>query len=167
MEKIKAINIINNRDNLSNEITKYWNIIRVENVVSKNYTRNYDLKSIYTMIKVLADKRIAAKLQILCLNMGLKSFSDLPIDSNQINIFKLSELTEQKVQLMQIKTLNPKLKALKGKNNLNKTEALTSNWIKARVDELELQILDIKKKLTEFNESAELDISKAPEFLTA
>ena len=167
MNKIKAIDIINKRDSLSTEISKYWNIMRVENIVGRNYKRNYDLKALFTMIKELADQRVTAKLQLLCLNLGITKFSDLPLDSNQINIFKLCELTEQKVQLGQIKTLSPKLKAAKGKNNLSKTEVLTSNWIKARVDEIDLQIVELKKKMTEFNESTELDMSKAPLALVA
>ena len=69
----------------------------------------------------------------------------------------LSELNEIKVRLSKVRTINPKLKISKGKKNLNKTEVLTSNWIKARIDELDLQIIEIKDKLNKFNESAELE----------
>ena len=162
MKKIKKANeIIEERNKLSVEISRYWGTIRIENVVNRNYTRNYDLKALYENIKNLANKRIEAKLEMLCINMGLKSYSDLPEVCNQRDVFRLSELNEIFVQLGQIKTINPKLKAQKGKNNLNKTEALTSNWIAARKNEIELEITSLKNKLTEFNEKAELEVEVA------
>lgn len=162
MKKIKKANeIIEERNKLSIEISRYWGTIRIENVVNRNYTRNYDLKALYENIKNLANKRIEAKLEMLCINMGLKSYSDLPEVCNQRDVFRLSELNEIFVQLGQIKTINPKLKAQKGKNNLNKTEALTSNWIAARKNEIELEITNLKNKLTEFNEKAELEVEVA------
>lgn len=162
MKKIKKANeIIEERNKLSIEISRYWGTIRIENVVNRNYTRNYDLKALYENIKNLANRRIEAKLEMLCINMGLKSYSDLPEVCNQRDVFRLSELNEIFVQLGQIKTINPKLKAQKGKNNLNKTEALTSNWIAARKNEIELEITNLKNKLTEFNEKAELEVEVA------
>lgn len=162
MKKIKKANeIIEERNKLSIEISRYWGTMRIENVVNRNYTRNYDLKALYENIKNLANKRIEAKLEMLCINMGLKSYSDLPEVCNQRDVFRLSELNEIFVQLGQIKTINPKLKAQKGKNNLNKTEALTSNWIAARKNEIELEITNLKNKLTEFNEKAELEVEVA------
>lgn len=162
MKKIKKANeIIEERNKLSIEISRYWGTIRIENVVNRNYTRNYDLKALYENIKNLANQRIEAKLEMLCINMGLKSYSDLPEVCNQRDVFRLSELNEIFVQLGQIKTINPKLKAQKGKNNLNKTEALTSNWIAARKNEIELEITNLKNKLTEFNEKAELEVEVA------
>lgn len=162
MKKIKKANeIIEERNKLSIEISRYWGTMRIENVVNRNYTRNYDLKALYENIKNLANKRIEAKLEMLCINMGLKSYSDLPEVCNQRDVFRLSELNEIFVQLGQIKTINPKLKAQKGKNNLNKTEVLTSNWIAARKNEIELEITNLKNKLTEFNEKAELEVEVA------
>ena len=157
MGKIKANDIIETRDKLSTEITKYWNIIRIENVVNKNYQRNYDLKALHTLIQDLAIKRADAKLKALCLNLGIDSYDKLSNDCNQMNIFMLCELQEQKVQLNQIKTINPKLKALKGKKNLNKTEVMTSNYIKAHIDELDKRIIEYKKKIADFNESHTFD----------
>jgi len=55
--KSTAKNILSKRDNLSNEISKYWNIIYVENVVNRNYKRNYDLKALYETILDLAEQR--------------------------------------------------------------------------------------------------------------
>ena len=159
---MKANNFIEKRDKLSADITKYWNIISIENVVNRNYKRTYDLKELYETIKGLTDERVIVKLKILCINMGLKKFSDLPADCNQLNVFKLCELQEIKVHLSRIRTLNPVLKSKKGKKALNKTEVLTSNWVKARIKELDLEILKLKEKLTKFNEETEFDDSAAP-----
>lgn len=164
--KSKATKIIETRDRLSNDITKYWNIIHVENVVNRNYKRHYDLKQVFATVQELAEQRVMAKLKALCLNMGFKHFSDLPADCIQISIFRLSELQEQKVRLSKVKTISPKLKAAKGKKNLNKTEALTSDWIKARIKELDLQIIEIKQKIADFNENNELE-EDAPMALVA
>lgn len=155
--KSKATKIIANRDRLSTTITKYWNIIYIENVVNKNYKRNYDLKELFSQIRNMAKERANTKLKALCLNMGFKRFSDLPKDCIQSSIFMLSELQEIKVKLGKIRTLDPKMKAAKGKKNLNKTEILTSDWVKARIKEIDLQIIELKKKIEEFNENTELE----------
>ena len=156
---MKANKFIEQRDKLSADITKYWNIISIENVVNRNYQRTYDLKELYNTIKGLTDDR--------CINMGIKKFSDLPADCNQLDVFKLCELQEMKVHLSRIRTLNPVLKSKKGKKALNKTEVLTSNWVKARIKELDLEILKLKEKLTKFNEETEFDDSAAPMCLAA
>ena len=72
-----------------------------------------------------------------------------------------------KVHLSRIRTLNPVLKSKKGKKALNKTEVLTSNLVKARIKELDLEILKLKEKLTKFNEETEFDDSAAPMCLAA
>lgn len=164
---MKANKLIEKRTQLSSDITKYWNIISVENVVNKNYKRTYDLKALYENIKLLADERILVKLKLLYLNLGFTKFKDISTDCNQYDVFRLCELQEMKVHLSRIKTINPALKAKKGKKALSKTEALTSNWIKARINELDLEIIKIKEKLTKFNEEAELDESAAPMTLVA
>lgn len=164
---MKANKFIEKRDKLSADITKYWNIISIENVVNRNYQRTYDLKELYNTIKGLTDDRVVVKLKILCINMGLKKFSDLSTDCNQLDVFKLCELQEMKVHLSRIRTLNPVLKSKKGKKALNKTEVLTSNWVKARIKELDLEILKLKEKLTKFNEETEFDDSAAPMCLAA
>lgn len=164
---MKANKFIEQRDKLSADITKYWNIISIENVVNRNYQRTYDLKELYNTIKGLTDNRVIIKLKILCINMGIKKFSDLPADCNQLDVFKLCELQEMKIHLSRIRTLNPVLKSKKGKKALNKTEVLTSNWVKARIKELDLEILKLKEKLTKFNEETEFDDSAAPMCLAA
>ena len=48
---MKANKFIEKRDKLSADITKYWNIISIENVVNRNYQRTYDLKELYNITK--------------------------------------------------------------------------------------------------------------------
>ena len=164
---MKAIKFIENRDKLSNEISKYWNIISKQNVLPKMLKRTHDLKKLYTEITALADQRALVKLKLIAINMGYKKFSDLPAELNQYDVFKLCELQEIKVKLQRIPTLNPVIKAKKGKKALNKTEELTSNWIKARIKEIDLKIIDLQEKLTKFNEETEFDDSEAPLALAA
>lgn len=164
---MKAIKFIENRDKLSNEISKYWNIISKQNVLPKMLKRTHDLKRLYTEITALADQRALVKLKLIAINMGYKKFSDLPTELNQYDVFKLCELNEIKVKLQRIPTLNPTLKAKKGKKALTKSEELTSNWIKARIQEIDIKIIKLQEKLTKFNEETEFDDSEAPLALAA
>ena len=164
---MNAIKFIENRDKLSNEISKYWNIISKQNVLPKMLKRTHDLKKLYTEINNLADQRALVKLRLIAINMGYKKFSDLPAELNQYDVFKLCELNEIKVKLQRIPILNPTLKAKKGKKALTKSEELTSNWIKARIQEIDIKIIKLQEKLTKFNEEAEFDDSEAPLALAA
>jgi len=50
MKKIKSTEIIENRKKYDKEIKKMWNIIRTENLIDKNATRNYDMKALLDTI---------------------------------------------------------------------------------------------------------------------
>lgn len=164
---MKSIDILKKRDELSNQITKYWNIIQIENVVSRNYTRNYDLKQLYFDIVNMCEDRAKYKLKALCINLGFKSFKDIPKENIQLSIFRLAEMKELKVRLGKVRTINPQLKAKKGKNNLNKTEVMTYEWISARKKELDLEITTLEKEITEYNEKHEFDDNSVPSTLIA
>lgn len=157
---MKSNEIIATRDKLSKEITNYWTIIKSENLVEKTHKRMYDMKSTLKAIEKKAHERITMKLYLQCINMGYKKASDLPATSLFPTIFELSEITEQYVQLGLIPTLDPSLKSKKGKKNLSKSEELTSQYIKNLRDNLMLKIIELKKKITEYNDNAELDITK-------
>lgn len=158
MKSITSKYIINQRKDLSNEITKYWNIIKAENIVPKGTTRNFDLKALLTKIQEMADERMLLKLYLQCINMGYTNYSELPITNNYTNIFKLSELSEQLFHLSKIKTLDPKLKRAKGKNALNTTEELTSDFINNMKNKLQLEINKLTKDIEDFNNKASLNI---------
>lgn len=167
MKSITSKYIITRRKELSNEITKYWNIIKNENVIPTGAKRNFDLKALILDIQAKAEERILLKLYLQCINMGYKKFSELPITNNYLDIFTLSEKQEQLFHLSKIKTLDPKLKRAKGKKNLNKTEELTSAYISSLKAKLQLEINVLNKKIEDFNNGAELNIEEAPLSLAA
>lgn len=167
MKSITSKYIITRRKELSNEITKYWNIIKNENVILTGAKRNFDLKALILDIQAKAEERILLKLYLQCINMGYKKFSELPITNNYLDIFTLSEKQEQLFHLSKIKTLDPKLKRAKGKKNLDKTEELTSAYISSLKAKLQLEINALNKKIEDFNNSAELNIEEAPLSLAA
>lgn len=167
MKSITSIYTKNRIKTLSNDITKYWTIIKNENIIPKGATRNYDLKIMITKIQEMAEERILMKLYLQCINMGYKKFSELSKDNNYITIFTLSEKNEQLFHLSKIKTIDPKLKRIKSKKNLNNTEELTSAYINNLKNKLQLEINKLDKDLTDFNEKAELDIESAPISLAA
>lgn len=167
MKSITSKYIITRRKELSNEITKYWNIIKNENVIPTGTKRNFDLKALILDIQAKAEERILLKLYLQCINMGYKKFSELPITNNYLDIFTLSEKQEQLFHLSKIKTLDPKLKRAKGKKNLDKTEELTSAYISSLKAKLQLEINALNKKIEDFNNGAELNIEEAPLSLAA
>lgn len=167
MKSITSKYIITRRKELSNEITKYWNIIKNENVIPTGAKRNFDLKALILDIQAKAEERILLKLYLQCINMGYKKFSELPITNNYLDIFTLSEKQEQLFHLSKIKTLDPKLKRAKGKRNLDKTEELTSAYISSLKAKLQLEINALNKKIEDFNNGAELSIEEAPLSLAA
>lgn len=167
MKSITSKYIITRRKELSNEITKYWNIIKNENVIPTGAKRNFDLKALILDIQAKAEERILLKLYLQCINMGYKKFSELPITNNYLDIFTLSEKQEQLFHLSKIKTLDPKLKRAKGKKNLDKTEELTSAYISSLKAKLQLEINALNKKIEDFNNGAELSIEEAPLSLAA
>lgn len=167
MKSITSKYIIAKRKELSNEITKYWNIIKNENIVPNGAKRNYDLKNLLNIITEKADERIMLKLYLQCINMGYKKFSELPVTNNYLTIFTLSEKTEQLFHLNKIKTIDPKLKLKKGKKNLNTSEELTFDYISKLKNKLQMEINKLTKDIEEFNEKAELDIETPPMALAA
>lgn len=146
------------RDTLSKDITKYWNIIKAENVVPKGTMRNYDLKTVLQKIQEMAEERILMKLYLQCINMGYSKFSDLPANNNYLTIFTLSEKKEQLWHLEHTKTIDPKIKRAKSKKGLNSTEELTSAYINKLKNNLQIEINKLSKDMTDFNEKATLNI---------
>lgn len=167
MKSITSKYIIDRRKELSNNITKYWNIIKNENVIPKDGKRNYDLKALLIKIEEMADERILLKLYLQCINMGYKKFSELPESNNYLAIFTLSEKSEQLFHLSKIRTIDQKLKRSKGKKNLNTTEELTSSFINMRINKIQLEVNKLEKEIENFNNSATLEIETAAKSLAA
>lgn len=165
---ITANTAITTRDNLSKEITRNWGIIRSENLIDKSEKRNYDMKALLSLIEKLSKERIKMKLYTQLINMGFTNINELPSNSLYPIIFELSEKNEMFVQLGLIRTIDPKIKAKKGKKGISKTEELTFNFIKSKREKLQLEINDLKKKIADYNENAKLCITeKTAEVLAA
>lgn len=158
--KLSSNKLIEVRDSLIQEIKKYWYYIRIENVTDADYTRMYDIKHLYKMILDNEKKLIKVKLLIQCINMGLKSLSELNENASYNTIYELSAKKEHYEQLQQIPTLNPFLtkKLRKMKVKPTKTEILTQSFIKEKLDELSKDILMLRNKLEKFNEQASIEI---------
>lgn len=167
MKSITSKYIITKRKELSNDITKYWNIIKNENIIPTGAKRNFDLKALLAKIQEMAEERILLKLYLQCINMGYTKFSELPATNNYLTIYTLSEKQEQLFHLNKIKTIDPKIKRAKGKKNLNTTEELTSAFITSMKNKLQLEINKLNKEIIDFNEKAILNIEKAPLSLAA
>lgn len=168
--KTKSTEVKTKLEKLHKDISWQWNIIRSENKVEKGYKRRYDMKSLLEDIFSKAEERIQCKLDQLCINMGFKSRADLPKDCIYPTIFKLSEINEQYVQIGIIidkATIDSSYKMKKGKKNLKEEEELTRDFLNKMKNNLQLQIIDLKKKLADFNDAAELDLDKAYMYLAA
>ena len=163
---IKPNTLITKRDSITSEISRYWKIIATENVIKKGVSRNYDLKSLLVRIKALYDQLILIKLRIQCANMGMK-LKDLPKDANIINIYKLSALNEYYVKLdeMMKHTINPILKAKKGKRNLGITEEITRNYFRNKQSECLITLNELRKAIADFNDNTDLSDDTAPLYL--
>lgn len=160
--KIKSKDIITKRDNLSKEITKYWSIIRQENIMSKKEVKagigsGFDLKALYNTITQKANARIKTKLYLQAINMGYTNFNEFKTNTNYENIYLLNEKKEQLVQLGMIHTINPQYKSSKGKS-ITITETFTKQKIDMLKKEIQLDINNLEKKITDFNNTTELEI---------
>ena len=166
---IKPNILITKRDKLTDEISRYWRIIKTENVIKKGFKRNYDLKVLLVTIRAMYDELLIVKLRIQCANMGMK-FKDLPKDANIINIYKLSSLNEYYVKLGELiekHTINPVLKAKKGKRALTITEELTRSYLRGKQNECTLNLNELRKAIADFNVNTDLSDDSAPLFLIA
>lgn len=167
--EIKGNTLIDKRNKITNDISRYWSIIATENVVKKGTVRNYDLKALLNQIKALYEQLIIIKLRIQCANMGIK-IKDLPKDANIINIYKLSAYNEYFVkidEMLRKHTINPIIKVKKGKKALSVTEELTYSYLKNIKDKTAIECNQLRKDIAKFNDSNDLSDDTIPLFLVA
>lgn len=167
--EIKANKLVDERNRITNEISRYWKIIATENVVKKGVKRNYDMKQLLIRIKALYDQSVIVKLRIQCANMGMK-IRDLPRDANVINIYKLSAYNGYYVKLDELirkHTINPAIKMKKGKKALSVTEELTRSYLEREKSRISIQLNKLRKDITDFNNNTDLTDDTVPLFLVA
>lgn len=172
--KLNAANILSMKKKIDNDITKYSHIIRDENVMSKKAKAagqgsGMDLKALYNTIQQLRNKRIILKGMIQYLNMGTTTFNYENFKkTNYYAIFSACEAKEDITLLKMIKTLNPQLKAQKGKKNIGSTETFSKEKIAQLIHDQQLEANKYDAMLSKFNTDAtiELDDSISDDFKT-
>lgn len=172
--KLNAANILSTKKKIDNDITKYSHIIRDENVMSKKAKAagqgsGMDLKALYNTIQQLRNKRIMLKGMIQYLNMGTTTFNYENFKkTNYYAIFSACEAKEDITLLKMIKTLNPQLKAQKGKKNIGSTETFSKEKIAQLIHDQQLEANKYDAMLSKFNTDAmiELDDSISDDFKT-
>lgn len=172
--KLNAANILSMKKKIDSDITKYSHIIRDENVMSKKAKAagqgsGMDLKALYNTIQQLRSKRIMLKGMIQYLNMGTTTFNYENFKkTNYYAIFSACEAKEDITLLKMIKTLNPQLKAQKGKKNIGSTETFSKEKIAQLIHDQQLEANKYDAMLSKFNTDAtiELDDSISEDFKT-
>ena len=164
--KLNAANTLSIKKKIDNDITKFSHIIRDENVMSKKAKAagqgsGLDLKSLYNTIQQLRAKRIMLKGMIQYLNMGMTTFSYEDFKkTNYYAIFSACEAKEDITLLKMIKTLNPQLKAQKGKKNIGSVETFSKEKIAQLIHDQQLEANKFDAMLEKFNTEATIEISE-------
>lgn len=163
--KLNAANTLSIKKKIDNDITKFSHIIRDENVMSKKAKAagqgsGLDLKSLYNTIQQLRAKRIMLKGMIQYLNMGMTTFSYEDFKkTNYYAIFSACEAKEDITLLKMIKTLNPQLKAQKGKKNIGSVETFSKEKIAQLIHDQQLEANKFDAMLEKFNTDAAIEVS--------
>lgn len=163
--KLNATKIIEINKSLDNEITKNCHIIREENVMSNKAIKagqgsGKDLKALFNYIQQLREKRIKIKGMKQYLNMGITTFDYEKFKkTNYYAIFAACEAKETIAQLKMIPTINPTLKAQKGKKNLGKTESFSSAKIAQLIHDQQLLANKYDALLEKFNKDTSIEVT--------
>lgn len=164
--ELDAKNIIIIFKTLNTDITKYWKIIRNQNIMSKKEIaaglRTYDLKELYNKITQLQQKRILIKGILNALNNGITDFNYTDFKkTNNYSIFAACEYKEEIAQLKLIPTINPTEKSKKGLKGLYKSEIFTSAKIASLIKKAQLNADKYDANLEKFNNETTIKIKEA------
>lgn len=160
--------IINARENICKTKTRYWRIIKSENIMAKTAKKagmgsGFDLKSLYNSITQMADNLIKIKLMLNAINNGEAKFDyDKAKKTHYYNIYRACELKEQLAHWEEIAkkhTLNPVAKKKAGKAGLGKIETFSIEKITAIKSKLQLEINKIDAAIAKFNDETTLEIT--------
>jgi superfamily I DNA and/or RNA helicase len=164
--------IITTRDTICKTKTKYWRIIKSENIIpikAKNagMGTGFDLKMLYNKITQMSDNLIKVKLILNAINSGISEFDfEEAKNTHYYNIYKACELKEMLAhweEILKKHTLNPTAKSKAGKKGLGKIETFTSAKVSAIIKKLQREINAVDKKIADFNETATIAIADADE----
>lgn len=159
--------IITRRDTLCKEKTRYWKIIKSENIMSNKEKKaglgsGMDLKALHNSILQMSENLIKTKLMLNAINNGITTFNyDDAKKTHYYRIYKACELKEQLShweEILKKHTLNPALKSKAGVKGLGKTETFTSAKIASIKKNLQLEINKIDAEIAKFNDETTLEI---------
>lgn len=158
--------IIIARKKLDETITKYWHIIKTENVMSNKAVQmgvgsGFDLKELYNQITQMSETRIKLKLMLNAINNGTFKFDyEEEKKKHYYTIFAASEEKEKIAHWKDIikKTINPKEKARKGMKGTGKREIFSSAKITSLINTIQLNVNKLDAKIEEYNNKTSIDI---------
>lgn len=165
--KMNSKDIIIARKKLDETITKYWHIIKTENVMSNKAIKagvgsGLDLKELYNKITQMANTRIKLKLMLNAINNGVSSFNyEDEKKKHYYTIFAACEAKEQVAHWKDIikKTIDPKEKARKGIKGTGKREIFSSAKITSLIGNLQLEINNLDTKIENYNNNTSIDFN--------
>lgn len=167
--KLNSKDIIIARDTISREKTRYWRIIKSENIMSKAAKKagagsGFDLNALYNSILQKSNNLIKIKLMLNAINSGIKTFNfEEAKKTHYYNIYLACELKEQLAhweEILKKSTINPATKAKAGSKGTGKIETFTSAKIASIKKKLQLEINKIDAEIAKFNDEAILDLGE-------
>ena len=166
--------IIIARKKLDETITRYWHIIKTENVMSTKAVKmgvgsGLDLKELYNQITQMTITRIKLKLMLNAINNGISEFNyEEEKKKHYYTIFAACEEKEKLAHWKDIikKTIDPKEKARKGMKGTNKREIFSSAKITSLINTIQLSINNLDTKIEEYNNKTTISIEADDDELT-
>ena len=163
--KMNSKDIIIARKKLDETITKYWHIIKLENVMSNKAVKagmgsGLDLKELYNKITQMSETRIKLKLMLNAINNGITSFNyEDEKQKHYYTIFVACEEKEKIAHWKEIikKTIDPKEKARKGVKGTGKREIFTSAKITQLMNDIQLNINKYDARIEAYNSDTSID----------
>ena len=171
--KLNSKDIIALRDKICKTKTKYWRIIKSENIMTKKAKAagmgsGFDLKALHNEILQMTDTLIKIKLMLNAINNGITKFNyDNAKKTHYYTIYLACEKKEQLAQWEEIlkkHTINPATKAKAGIKGTGKIEAFTSAKITSIKQKLQLDINKLDADIAKFNDDTTLEVDNADEF---
>ena len=158
--------IIIARKKLDETITKYWHIIKTENVMSNKAIKagigsGLDLKELYNKITQMTETRIKLKLMLNAINNGIFTFNyEEEKKKHYYTIYAANEEKEKLSHWKDIikKTIDPKEKARKGLKGIGKREIFSSAKITSLINGIQLNINKFDAKIEEYNNKTSISI---------
>lgn len=155
---VSADSLLQKRKLLDRDIALGWKLIRVENLVPKGVARTTDIKELYARLVNLSDDRLRTKLDIQCINIGLRARKELSDSAVYPLIYRLSELREREVAINKIDTL--KKISTTTKSHTKYTNALSDTFLKGELKAIHIETTRILKTLASNNASTFFDTTE-------